>query len=161
MVKVTIRFGGLLIATGCLITTMSLGPATLAIAQEAQTDVAALASDLQSVELDKRRDAAYALASLGHDSLPALDALIGGLSDRDEQVWMQSLMAIARIGTDGEKATDALIENLGQQDQQRRYRAAWALSRIGPAALPAVKKASQDESSRRRMAAMDSMGWME
>ena len=69
---------------------------------------AELAEELKSVELDKRRDAAYALAALGSEALPALDALIDGLSDRDDQVWMQSLMAVARIGPDAEPAIEAL-----------------------------------------------------
>ncbi|QEG00415.1 putative lyase [Stieleria maiorica] len=118
------------------------------------------AAALMSVEVDERRDAAYALARLGRDALPAIDALIKGLGDRDDQVWMQSAMAVARIGPEAEPAIEALVQNMGDDDQQRRYRSGWVLSRIGSAAVPALVDAAKDESTRRRIAALDAMGWM-
>ena len=49
-----------------------------------------LAEQLSSGDLEKQRDAAYALAKLGVDSKPALGALVKALeSERDSQVWFQ------------------------------------------------------------------------
>lgn len=133
----------------------------LAIADDAAQDRAReLAASLSSAELSERRDAAYALAKLGADAFPAIDALVEGLRDRDDQVWMQCAMAVARLGPDGICAVDALVNSLGDDDLQHRYRAAWAISRIGPQAIPALIKAAADASSRRRAAAFDAMGWM-
>ncbi len=124
------------------------------------SEINQLASALSSVEIDERRDAAYALAKLGPGALPAIDALIKGLGDRDDQVWMQSAMAVARIGPQAEPAIDALVRSLGDDGEQRRYRSAWALSRIGTAAIEALVAAAKDDSTRRRIAALDAMGWM-
>ena len=68
------------------------------------SDAEKLAASLGDVDLNKRRDAAYQLATMGKGALPALDALIEQLDDRDEQVWMQSVTAIGKIGPDAEKA---------------------------------------------------------
>ncbi|WP_182865396.1 HEAT repeat domain-containing protein [Rhodopirellula sp. JC639] len=119
------------------------------------------AAALTSVEMDERRDAAYSLARIGQDALPAIDALIKGLGDRDDQVWMQSAMAVARIGPEAEPAIEALVQSLGDDDQQRRYRSGWVLSKIGSAAVPALVDAAKDDSTRRRIAALDAMGWMD
>lgn len=125
-----------------------------------KSPVETFAGDLGSAELSTRRDAAYGLAKLGPEAFGALDALVKGLSDRDEQVWMQSAMAIARIGSDAEKAIEALADNLGDRDQQKRYRAAWVLSRIGPSSIPSLQETLKSESADRRAAALDAMGWM-
>ncbi|MGB0597490.1 MAG: HEAT repeat domain-containing protein [Rubripirellula sp.] len=115
---------------------------------------------LGSAELKERRDAAYALAKLGPAAIPAIDALVKALEDRDEQVWMQSAMAVARIGPPAEPAIETLIENLEQSNDQRRYRAAWALSRIGAASVDSLAKALRDSSTRIKIGAIDAMGWM-
>ncbi|MGI9473834.1 MAG: HEAT repeat domain-containing protein, partial [Rubripirellula sp.] len=151
--SICVRLGGL-----CLLLLLLVGPAT---AQDADISVEQLAERLQSVELDERRDAAYELARRGPAALPALKALIVGLSDRDEQVWMQSTMAIARIGGEASEAIEPLIDNFDQRAEQRRYRAAWAASRIGESAVPALISATRDESALVRAAALDAMGWMD
>ena len=69
-----------------------------------------LALALGDVDLKKRRDAAYQLATMGKAATPAIDALIGQLDDRDEQVWMQSVMAIGKIGPEAERAIEPLCK---------------------------------------------------
>lgn len=120
-----------------------------------------LAKQLASVQLNERRDAAYGLAQLGAAALPALDALIEGLSDRDEQVFVQSATAIARIGEPAAQAIPALIKSLSHSNAQRRYRAGWALSEIGEASVqPLVDAFDNEESNRRRLALAEALGWM-
>lgn len=131
-----------------------------AYGQDADMTFEQLAEAMSSAELDVRRDAAYELAGRGESSLAAIDALIGGLKDRDDQVWMQSTMAIARIGIAASDAIGPLIENFDQRSEQRRYRAAWAVSRLGPRAVPAVIEAARNDSATIRATAVESMGWM-
>jgi HEAT repeat protein len=53
----------------------------VSFAQE-ETDVQSLIADLQSSELETKRDAAYALAALGPKAKPAVPNLIKALDDR-------------------------------------------------------------------------------
>lgn len=123
--------------------------------------VTELAEKLGSKDLEKKRNAAYSLARLGADALPALKALIKTIeSERDSQVWVQSATAIARIGPDAKDAINALVDSLGERDEQRRYRAAFALGRIGVAAVPELKKALKSRSTDKRAAAALSLGWI-
>lgn len=133
---------------------------TLVVEQKSSPEIERLVAALASEDVQTRRDAAYDFAKLGKDALPAIDALVKGLDDRDDQVWMQSAMAVARIGANAGAAIDSLIGSLGDDNDQRRYRSAWALSRIGAEAIPALIEAAGGESTRRRVAALDAMGWM-
>ncbi|TWT58138.1 putative lyase [Thalassoglobus neptunius] len=137
----------------------SFGEAQL-IAQSDGPTVTELAQNLQTGELDERRDAAYALAALGSDAEPALEALISGLGDKDQQVWTQSAMAIARIGPRAEAAIPTLVENLDRYEDQVRYRAAWVLGQIGTAAVEPLIEVTRGYQDRARGAAADALGWI-
>ena len=54
-----------------------------------------LAAQMESGELQQRRDAVYALSAMGTDALPALPALLKGLEHSDEQIRAQSVTAVA------------------------------------------------------------------
>ncbi|MEW4488881.1 HEAT repeat domain-containing protein [Thalassoglobus sp. JC818] len=130
------------------------------VAQSDGPTVAELSETLQTGELEERRDAAYALAALGPDAEPALEALISGLSDKDQQVWTQSAMAIARIGPRAESAIPTLIENLDRYEDQVRYRAAWVLGQIGSKAVEPLIATTRGYQDRARGAAADALGWI-
>ncbi|MEZ6126348.1 MAG: HEAT repeat domain-containing protein [Planctomycetaceae bacterium] len=123
-------------------------------------DVQGLISDLQSSDLQIRRDAAYALAALGSQPVQAVPALTKALEDRDEQVWMQSAMSLARIGPAAATSVPALAESLNQRDDQKRYRAAWVIGQIGPDALPFLKPLAESQDQRLRAGVAEALGWM-
>ena len=125
-------------------------------------EIRKLIEDLESRDLKRKRDAAYALAALREKSLPALPALIKTVrSERDIQVWNQAATAIARIGKPAEEAIPALLKQLESREDQRKYRAAFALGKIGPSAVDGLIKSLQSRSSSTRAAAALALGWME
>ena len=120
----------------CCVETNRVNSQETPVQQDSISDAQKLAASLGDADLNKRRDAAYKLATMGKDALPALDALIAQLDDRDEQVWMQSVTAIGKIGTGAEKAIEPLCNTFADRSVQKRYRAAWAIGQIGANALP-------------------------
>ncbi|HBV65853.1 MAG TPA: hypothetical protein DEF45_22855, partial [Rhodopirellula sp.] len=130
------------------------------VQQDSISDAQKLAASLGDADLNKRRDAAYKLATMGKDALPALDALIAQLDDRDEQVWMQSVTAIGKIGTGAEKAIEPLCNTFADRSVQKRYRAAWAIGQIGANALPILGERLSDSSAAQRGGAIQALGWM-
>jgi len=119
-----------------------------------------LASQLQSVDLSERRNAAYDLASRGQEALPALEQLIQALGDQDAQVWFQSVTAIGKLGPSAAMAAEAVAAHLGSDSEQRRYRAAWCLSCLGCDAIPVLAAAVSNESSRIRATGVNALGGM-
>lgn len=123
-------------------------------------EIDALAKQLSSVDLNERRDAAYALADAGPEALPAIQQLAQALEDQDAQVWFQSITAIGKLGPDAIGVAKQVVAHLDSDSQQRRYRAAWCLSSIGCKALPIISESLTDASVRHREAAMLAIGSM-
>ena len=118
------------------------------------------AQQLQSSDVEERRDAAYGLAALGKNALPAVDALVAALRDRDTQVRAQTIQAIAAIGADADSAVPALIEVLSDGSQQQRYRAAYALGKIGEPAIKPLLEEMADANVPKREAAVRALGFV-
>ena len=129
-------------------------------AEEQRAKAEELGIALGDVDLNKRRDAAYQLASMGAFALPALDALIEKLDDRDEQVWIQSVTAIAKIGPSASRAIEPLCETFSDRSVQKRYRAAWAVGKIGKAAIPFLRQKLANSSNSERIGAIEALGWI-
>ena len=135
---------------------------TAANSKNPAAQVDKLIDDLQSRDLERKRDAAYTLARPAVDALPALKTLIDVLDkERDDQVWNQSAMAIAHIGPAAKSAIPVLIRNLENRTDQRRYRASFALGKIGEPAVDELRKALQAGSSDVRAAAAKSFTWIQ
>ncbi|MAI35596.1 MAG: hypothetical protein CMM07_28495 [Rhodopirellula sp.] len=123
-------------------------------------DAEKLAETLGDADLNKRRNAAYQLATMGPDALPAIDALIAKLDDRDEQVWMQAVTAIGKIGPEAGKAIEPLCKLFSDRSVQKRYRAAWAVGQLGPEAIPMLRERVSDSSTSQCVGAIEALGWM-
>lgn len=123
-------------------------------------DINEIATRLGSVDLAERRDAAYTLAGMGPQALPALEQLVEALGDKDEQVWFQAITAIGKLGPDASSSANDVAFHLGSDSQQRRYRAAWCLSCLGSDAIPVIEKMLTHESERNRTAAVAALGDM-
>ena len=123
-------------------------------------DINEIATRLGSVDLAERRDAAYTLAGMGPQALPALEQLVEALGDKDEQVWFQAITAIGKLGPDASSSANDVAFHLGSDSQQRRYRAAWCLSCLGSDAIPVIEKMLTHESELNRTAAVAALGDM-
>jgi HEAT repeat protein len=93
----------------------------------------------------KRNAAMEILAELDAAALPALEAMIAGLSDEDPGYRSAAAMAIAAIGGEAKGAVPALKKLLGDEaaPAEARFTAAYALGSIGPeaaAAEPLLRK---------------------
>lgn len=127
----------------------------------AEPTIEELGRELGNSEVEKRRDAAYALALRGPDAVRALPELIKAIGDSDEQVWAQATRAIANIGPAAEAAVPALIGKLSEYEQQQRYRSVLALAKIGPKAIPALLEGLKHKDSERiRAGCADALGAM-
>ena len=133
-----------------------LGSTMVLVAQE----IDELAKQLGSVDLNERREAAYALAGAGSDALPVIQQLAQALGDQDAQVWFQAITAIGKMGPAASSAAKQVAVHLDSDSQQRRYRAAWCLSSIGCQALPVIKESFPGASVRYREAAILAIGPM-
>jgi HEAT repeat protein len=105
--------------------------------------VGALSEALAAPE--KRNAAMEILAELDAAALPALEAMIAGLSDEDPGYRSAAAMAIAAIGPEAKGAVPALEKLLGDEaaPAEARFTAAYALGSIGPeaaAAEPLLRK---------------------
>jgi HEAT repeat protein len=97
---------------------------------------------------DKRNAAMEILAELDAAALPALEAMIAGLSDEDPSYRGNAAMAIAALGPAAKAAVPALEKLLGDEaaSPESRYPAAYALGSIGPEAVavePLLRKLSE------------------
>jgi HEAT repeat protein len=129
-------------------------------AQEAEVSAEELAKQLTAEDVNVRRDAAYALSAMREKSLPALDALVGALEDRDDQVYLESIRAIDALGPLALPAAPALIAKLDQWSEQRQYRTAMALSRMGEDVVPQLITALSHERPAIRRGAARACGWL-
>jgi HEAT repeat protein len=97
-----------------------------------------------SEEIKERRDAAYALAIISHDSgldreaHEVLPVLIEGLKDRDEWIQQMSANALGPMGRYASPAIPALTVMAADRECKMRDAAILALGNIGPAAKDAV-----------------------
>ncbi len=123
------------------------------------TVIAALA-DLQSSEVQVRRDAARKLLLRRTSTPRAIAALIEALADRDPQVWSDALRALRELGPKAHAAVPVIVEALDHDRAQVRYRSADTLARIGPSSMPALVKALTSDSARRRAGAAQALGWI-
>lgn len=129
-------------------------------AGERESRARELGSLLESGSLEERRDASYELAQLGAQAWPALDQLIEGLSDRDRQIWANSIQAISQLGPRGLPARDSLIEGLSDRDLQRWYRSAVTLGKLGPQTLDQLVELLESSNPRTRAGAAKALGWI-
>ncbi len=119
-----------------------------------------LISQLESRDLQVRRDAVRMLAEEAPIDATAVPALIEALQDRDRQVWAGAIQALTRLGDDAAEAVPALLEQLRSSDGQRRYRAAYALGRVGTTRWSILREALQDDNVRQRLGIVQAFGWM-
>ncbi len=143
--------------------TVSAQEAAPAAESEARAtpDVAALAKDLESADLQVRRDAVQELALLGEQALPALPGLLKVLTDQDPQVNLGALQAIAGLGPAAESALPNILEQLRVGDDQQRYRAAFALARIAQPRPEVVAEALRHTDPKTRAGGTLAVGWMD
>ncbi|MEC8474978.1 MAG: HEAT repeat domain-containing protein [Planctomycetota bacterium] len=117
-------------------------------------EVEELARQLGSVDLTERREAAYELAEKGSAALPALDALVDALEDKDAQVWFEAITAIGKIGPPAASSASEVAKHLGSPSQQKSYRAAWCLSCFGGEAIPVLAQALKHATPQHRAGAV-------
>src|SRR5215470_10803422 len=72
--------------------------------------LSAWAEQLRSPDAGKRAEAATVLGDFRERALPALDALVAALADRDGKVKSLAAQALGHIGPGAAKAVPALIE---------------------------------------------------
>src|SRR5262245_39299673 len=100
-----------------------------------------------------RRAAAFALAKMGPDAVPAVKKLIVALKDTDDGVRYYSIQALGLIGSQADKAVPQLV--IALKDARFGRSAAVALGRIGKSSVTPVCKALKDDSPAvRRLAAL-------
>jgi HEAT repeat protein len=134
-----------------------LGVAALAPGAE----VADLAKQLKSPEVDQRRQAARGLFEMGTEAKEALPDLVQALKDQDLFVRRFSAQALGEIGPDGARdAVPALKARLTDPKKEVVEAAATALGKLGPDGITAltdlVKDTKKDVQVRR--AAIASLG---
>jgi HEAT repeat protein len=99
---------------------------------------------------ETRNAAMEILAELDAAALPAVEAMVAGLSDADPRYRSSAAMAIAAIGAEAKGAVPALQQLLGDESvpPEARLTAAYALGRIGPeaaAAEPLLRKLADSD----------------
>jgi HEAT repeat protein len=100
-----------------------------------------------------RWKAAEALSKIG---VPAVDALIGGLSHEDDDVRWKAAIALGEIGDS--KAVEPLIALLRDEDRFVKSRAAHALGMIGEAAVDPLIHALREGDGNLRWGAAIALG---
>ena len=134
---------------------------SLCLAASAQdVPVETLVEQLASDDLEQRRDAAYALADIGAEAVPAVQALAKALHDPDIQVWSASTKALAQLGPQAAPAIDDLLERMDSSDEQRLYRSAHAVGQIGVKAIEKLTPLLAEGSKQSRLGAIHALGWI-
>jgi HEAT repeat protein len=99
------------------------------------SEIEAAIVDLQSTNLDLKRDAAKKVAKMGAEAKEAIPTLIAAMSDSDPGVKEQVAAALDAMGPDAKDAAPVLVEFLQNKAYDSiRGRAAMALGDIGPSA---------------------------
>lgn len=148
-----------LLLTALLLSPPALCVSALCVPAHAQ-DAASLASQLSDKDLAKREAAAQALAKLGPEAFPALEALLGATKDRAFKVRLAAVEAVAAIGAKAsEPAHKRLLELLKDKSAQVRAATAHALRRLGlaPKSLPQIAGLIGDQKWRVRAAAVEAI----
>lgn len=150
--------------TSLLLTALLLSPPALCVSAlcvpACAQDASSLASQLSNKDLAKREAAAQALAKLGPEAFPALEALLGATKDRAFKVRVASVEAVAAIGAKAsEPAHKRLLELLKDKSAQVRAATAHALRRLGlaPKSLPQIAGLIGDQKWRVRAAAVEAI----
>jgi hypothetical protein len=120
--------------TVCLTIALLVASACRCLAQD--TEVAQLAKDLRSGDLEARLTSAFELLQLGPKAEPALPALVEALSDRDEGVRMLAATALGAIGPRAAGAVEALRKTLNDPDPDVSAAARLALEQIASSGGP-------------------------
>jgi HEAT repeat protein len=119
-----------------------LGVAALAPA----ADVADLAKQLKSSEVDQRRQAARGLFEMGAEAKEALPVLVSALKDQDLFVRRFSAQALGEIGPDAAReAVPALKSRLTDPKKEVVEAAATALGKLGSEGITALTDTVKDK----------------
>ncbi|MHB8952480.1 MAG: HEAT repeat domain-containing protein [Pirellulaceae bacterium] len=110
-----------------------------AVSGHAQEEVARLAAQLESPDLQVRIAACQELAKLGARAQEAVPSLITALQADDAELQRNAALALGQIGEAAAAAVPALAENLTDQDPKVRAYSAHALGAIGPPARSATE----------------------
>lgn len=151
------QFGSLRLAIVFVSLIITLSYQANGYAQIADAKVEDLITQLQDSDLDRRRNAAYELASRQLGSEDVVRAFAKAVSDDDTQVRFQALLGLARVASSASPAIPELIKCLDHRDDQVRFRAADALGKIGSPALQPLLDAWDNGSERIRIAAAQAM----
>ena len=118
------------------------------VAQVRDASVEELIKQIDSKEVESRRDAVYELVRRGDTSEAVIAALGIATGDDDSQIRVQALTGLARAGKKSEVVIPQLIKCLSNRDDQVRFRAAAALGAVGTASIAPIadqwEKASDD-----------------
>ncbi len=109
-----------------------------ALAQVRDASVEELIKQIDSKEVESRRDAVYELVRRGDTSDAVIAALGNATGDEDSQIRVQALTGLARAGKKSEAVIPQLIKCLSNRDDQVRFRAAAALGAVGTASIAPV-----------------------
>jgi HEAT repeat protein len=134
---------------------------------ESAVDVERFVRQLDEVDLNKRRDAAEALGSLGPRAAAATPALVDAL--KTAECFNAAALALYRIGADATQVIPALADGLSlpqgvevgfdvDHDVEGDHAAAVALARYGREALPSLIKARQHDDQLVRENAIRAVG---
>jgi HEAT repeat protein len=118
-----------------------LGVAALAPAAE----VADLAQQLKSPEVEVRRTAAKSLFEMGTEAKEAVPNLVQALKDRDLFVRRFSAQALGEVGPDARDAVPALKGSLGDPKKEVVEAAATALGKLGSEGITALTDVVQNK----------------
>jgi HEAT repeat protein len=140
-----------------LFTLGAIGPASASA-----TD--AIAAKLTDSDADVQHAACYALGKTGPDAKAALPKLRVAMQSDDEFMRLAAVWASLKISLDDEdlkkKAVPYLVKGLSDDREQLRVECAYLLGELGEvakAAIPALKKAQNDDSAAVRAAAAKSL----
>jgi HEAT repeat protein len=137
---------------GCFVLTFQL--------PSAYPDVARLARDLGSKEVQVRRDAARELGKLGPEAKGAFAALARAIRDEDKYVRRFSAQALGNLGSEVQGVVPVLVDALKDREKAVVQAAAEALARTGAEGVKAltelVKEKRTDATARKT--AVESLG---
>ena len=94
-----------------------------------------LIQNLDSTNVNQRRDSAYQLGQLGPAASSAVPALVNRTSDSDQEVRRASVRALGEIGTPRQKVLDAIRNALSDKELPVRMAAALAMETLDPESI--------------------------